>query len=1130
METSFLYDAFLSYSSADREKVLAIAKWLKDAGLRVWLDQWAILPGDSIPSKVENGLERSRVLIFCMSAHSMGSDWPSLERYTFLFRDPLNKERRFIPLRLDEAPILPALAHFSYIDWTEEEKELPFQQLVEACRPVKPEKEESIVPGKGEPVVLSGRLFGQAYVLRASTYEITALALSPGEDLLVVGSSRGGISIWDLRKRKLIQELPGLNSAVVSVVISTRGILYAGTSDGSIIAWNIQFNLPAGEYRGSGDHAQDLTDITLADDETRLLTSNRSYPILTAGLQNFQEIRAFAGIDSRILSVVAVPGDERVYAGGENGGLYVFDFSTGVCELWMSLPDNPVFSLDLSWDGRILVSALGDRSICIWDTVTTDLITVLEGHTGTISKVVLAHQDTWVVSGGHDGTVRVWDLETGDSVTLHRGVRTPVTSVIATADGECIIAGSGEGAIYIWENRPAGKRPVPPSQSRYTNAKVLLVGESGAGKSGLSLRLAKNTWEPTDSTVGGWATRLQLPVSSGTNIKREIWLWDFGGQADQRLIHQLYMDETALVVLVFDGQKEDVLETLLQWDRDLRRASTRPFVKILAAARTDAGGLRVSRQQIETFAREYGYSLFLETSAKEGTGCDELRRAIISNIQWNRIPWRSAPELFNLLRDEIVRLKDRGRVLLRYNELRETLRLTLPSPFSSFTDEELQAVIGLLAGPGVVWELGFGSLILLQPEYINAYGQAVIRALREDLLERGCLAEEKVLSSSLHQGANLPPPDKDDETFILQGMHRKLIERQLCLREQTEEGPLLIFPSYYRRERPDLGSHPPTLVSYQFNGFLDEIYATLIVRLHFLKSFRGDSLWRYAADFRTLTNKPLGLKMTRQPNGRAELEVYFDPSIPLEEKIIFSKYVHEHLLRYDKEALRLRHYVCPYCYTPVADRELAMKKLREGKESILCINCEDPRRIPLFDEMEELFASEELTQQVRRLRKEADIILDNESKERLLVGEVISTVALAGQIGREKLVSDHGIDMEIEFKSDDGKATGKMVYLQLKSGDSYLQKRKTDGAWIFRIPESRHADYWRDQPFPVMLVIRNSAGEIRWMDIRQCLRSLAAQGGEPVKQIIFESQRFDVMAVRKWREEGLKGQGWFINF
>lgn len=41
------------------------------------------------------------------------------------------------------------------------------------------------------------------------------------------------------------------------------------------------------------------------------------------------------------------------------------------------------------------------------------------------------------------------------------------------------------------------------------------------------------------------------------------------------------------------------------------------------------------------------------------------------------------------------------------------------------------------------------------------------------------------------------------------------------------------------------------------------------------------------------------------------------------------------------------------------------------------------------------------------------MVLDSESKERVLVGEVISAVSLAGQISRELTVSDHGIDMEI---------------------------------------------------------------------------------------------------------------------
>src|SRR5260370_4560718 len=109
-----------------------------------------------------------------------------------------------------------------------------------------------------------------------------------------------------------------------------------------------------------------------------------------------------------------------------------------------------------------------------------------------------------------------------------------------------------------------------------------------------------------------------------------------------------------------------------------------------------------------------------------------------------------------------------------------------------------------------------------------------------------------------------------------------------------------------------------------------------------------------------------------------------------------------------------------------------MKKLEEGKKDILCVNCE--KRILLWDEMEDLFASDETKQRVRELQEQSALVLDNESKERALVGEVISTVALAGQICREFNVSDHGIDMEIEFKNDAGGATGKGCISSLNRG------------------------------------------------------------------------------------------------
>ncbi len=138
--------------------------------------------------------------------------------------------------------------------------------------------------------------------------------------------------------------------------------------------------------------------------------------------------------------------------------------------------------------------------------------------------------------------------------------------------------------------------------------------------------------------------------------------------------------------------------------------------------------------------------------------------------------------LFKRFKEEIIRLKDEGRVLMRFNELRETLQLRLSGEFKRFADEELRAVLTLQAGPGVVWKLAFCSWVLLQPERINAYAQAVIRTLQADEHQRGCLLEERVLKGDLAYESPMPRLAGDEERFVLLAMHQTLVERGLCLR------------------------------------------------------------------------------------------------------------------------------------------------------------------------------------------------------------------------------------------------------------------------------------------------------------------------------------------------------------
>jgi HEAT repeat protein len=140
---------------------------------------------------------------------------------------------------------------------------------------------------------------------------------------------------------------------------------------------------------------------------------------------------------------------------------------------------------------------------------------------------------------------------------------------------------------------------------------------------------------------------------------------------------------------------------------------------------------------------------------------------------------------------------------------------------------------------------------------------------------------------------------------------------------------------------------------------------------------------------------------------------------------------------------------------------------------------------------------------------------DNESLEGVLAGEVMSIVASAGHFFREVLKYDEGVDGEIEFRNSKGRGTGQKIYLQLKSGDSHLYIRKRDGKEIFTLKKPRHAKYWLAQAHPVFLVIRQSNGKIRWMNVTKYLRLV----GTRLTQIEFQGEPFTTENIQRARVE-----------
>ena len=82
MPDEFQFDVFLSHSAKDKAVVRPLAERLRQDGLKVWFDEWALKPGDSIPAKIEAGPLKFGTRNSEFGIPWFGSDWAQLEAGT----------------------------------------------------------------------------------------------------------------------------------------------------------------------------------------------------------------------------------------------------------------------------------------------------------------------------------------------------------------------------------------------------------------------------------------------------------------------------------------------------------------------------------------------------------------------------------------------------------------------------------------------------------------------------------------------------------------------------------------------------------------------------------------------------------------------------------------------------------------------------------------------------------------------------------------------------------------------------------------------------------------------------------------------------------------------------------------
>jgi len=813
-------------------------------------------------------------------------------------------------------------------------------------------------------------------ICRGHTGFIGRIAWSPSGRFIASPSVDKTIRIWDASDGRCLAVLQGHTKSVYCTKWASNGAMLAsGGSDASICLWSVDQGANAHEglivrkVKELHGHKEGVYALAwMETNDPPILwsvssdTTLRMWDIRTGRLVktiNLSEIKNETGYRD-LLSTMDLNGSaNRLVSNGLDCTVRVWDAATGKLQHALCGHDNTVGAVAWCRTSERLVSGSSDRTVRVWNNDGSNSAVALEGHSENITSVCCSFDDAFLASKSFDNSIRLWNLhtflpiltipESSASLDYFSGLAFhPANYVLATL---C----ENDTAIRIWELDDA--KLLGNSAKReailYTSAKLALVGESNVGKSCLAMRLAEDRY-PKDEEQGTthgmrfWqmeAKKLYPAAAPPKGQRRDVVLWDFGGQDEYQLVHQMFLHDTTLALVLIDPTRGGAaLDEARDWNKRLEKHLGKvQAVKLLVGTKVDKKSDLIDQNNIEGLCKECGFAAFLDLSAKSGRNIQRLRRLISESLDWNQLARTSRPELFQHIRDDIEARRKKKQIVLTLDAFKKAIK---QSAGKMYEEPAVDAVSDQLATQGIIvrTKLSAGDeALVLQLPVIERYAGSLIVAARNN--PRGVpVLEERLLGSA----SNISLPgmtkeerlERDEERTVLECVVELMIQHGICFRH----GGLLVFPTLF----PDVGAEDEKLAHsvslfYDFTGAIDNIYASLVARLMVGEEFGEGRLWSGRVEFDRPGEGMCGIRQVKRKGGFAHVDLFFADETPVARRDLFTRFVEEHLRLNGVEIREHQAIKCP-CGKVIEELDV-QANIALGEKDVICPRCRTKRLI-----------------------------------------------------------------------------------------------------------------------------------------------------------------------------------------